>query len=102
MTFKLSDCIIKSLWCHTTIFTAFSRSKLCEMHVFIFVVSRKFFQLECLEGGQWEENGCEPISCPALPDVFQGMYSCTNELYYDTLCTLQCPDVTENVRFPHT
>ncbi|XP_078791697.1 pappalysin-2 isoform X3 [Oryzias latipes] len=57
---------------------------------------RKFFQLECLEGGQWEENGCEPISCPALPDVFQGMYSCTNELYFDTLCTLQCPDVTEN------
>uniref|UniRef100_A0A8C5I363 Sushi domain-containing protein n=1 Tax=Gouania willdenowi TaxID=441366 RepID=A0A8C5I363_GOUWI len=53
---------------------------------------RKYFRLECLEGGQWEENGCEPITCPALPDVFQGMYTCTNHLYYDTVCTLQCPD----------
>uniref|UniRef100_A0A8C3ATZ4 Pappalysin 2 n=1 Tax=Cyclopterus lumpus TaxID=8103 RepID=A0A8C3ATZ4_CYCLU len=53
---------------------------------------RKYFKLECLEGGQWEETNCEPISCPAPPDVFQGMYTCTNGLYYDTLCTLQCPD----------
>ncbi|XP_023117394.2 pappalysin-2 [Amphiprion ocellaris] len=57
---------------------------------------RKYFRLECLEGGQWEELGCEPISCPALPDVFQGMYTCTNGLYYDTLCSLRCPDTTEN------
>ncbi|KAM7401317.1 hypothetical protein PAMA_005486 [Pampus argenteus] len=57
---------------------------------------RKYFKLECLPGGQWEETGCEPISCKALPDVFQGMYTCTNGLYYDSLCTLQCPDATEN------
>nr|XP_020469038.1 pappalysin-2 isoform X1 [Monopterus albus] len=57
---------------------------------------RKYFTLECLEGGQWEETGCEPISCPALPDVFHGMYTCTNSLYYDTVCKLQCLDVTEN------
>uniref|UniRef100_A0A665UIJ8 Pappalysin 2 n=1 Tax=Echeneis naucrates TaxID=173247 RepID=A0A665UIJ8_ECHNA len=57
---------------------------------------RKYFKLECLEGGQWEETGCEPISCPALPDVFQGMYTCTNGLFYDTRCTLQCSDKTEN------
>lgn len=63
------------------------------------VISRKYFKLECLQGGQWEETGCEPISCPALPDVFQGMYTCTNGLYYNTICTLQCPDPTEHVRF---
>nr|XP_046265023.1 pappalysin-2 [Scatophagus argus] len=57
---------------------------------------RKYFKLECLEGGQWGETNCEPMSCPALPDVFQGMYTCTNGLYYDTLCTLQCPDAKEN------
>ncbi|XP_056276626.1 pappalysin-2 isoform X1 [Pseudoliparis swirei] len=57
---------------------------------------RKYFKLECLEGGQWEETNCEPISCPAPPDVFQGMYTCTNGLYYDTRCTLQCPDATED------
>uniref|UniRef100_A0A3Q1GST4 Pappalysin 2 n=1 Tax=Acanthochromis polyacanthus TaxID=80966 RepID=A0A3Q1GST4_9TELE len=57
---------------------------------------RKYFRLECLEGGQWEEMGCEPISCPALPNVFQGMYTCTNGLYYDSLCTMRCPDTTEH------
>lgn len=67
------------------------------MYVFAFDVSRKYFKLACLEGGHWEETGCEPISCPALPDVFQGMYTCTNSLYYDTVCTLQCSDASENV-----
>uniref|UniRef100_A0A3B3W0Y5 Pappalysin 2 n=1 Tax=Poecilia latipinna TaxID=48699 RepID=A0A3B3W0Y5_9TELE len=57
---------------------------------------KKYFKLECLEDGQWEENACEPISCPPLPDVFQGMYTCTNGLRYNTRCTLQCPDATEN------
>uniref|UniRef100_A0A3B3ZES9 Sushi domain-containing protein n=1 Tax=Periophthalmus magnuspinnatus TaxID=409849 RepID=A0A3B3ZES9_9GOBI len=56
---------------------------------------RKYFKLECLEEGQWEEAGCEPVSCPDLPDVYQGMYSCTNGLYYDSYCTLQCPDPKE-------
>lgn len=69
------------------------------MYSFAPAVSRKYFKLECLEEGQWEETGCEPISCPALNDVFQGMYTCTNGLFYDTLCTLQCSDATENVRF---
>jgi len=73
-----------------------------ELNVFTPFISRKYFKLECLEGGQWEESGCEPISCPALPDVFHGMYTCTNGLYYDTLCTLQCPDTTENVRLQHS
>lgn len=62
-------------------------------------VHRKYFKLECLSGGQWEEVNCEPVSCPAIPDVFQGMYTCTNGLYYDSRCSLQCPDPAENVRF---
>ncbi|XP_054625059.1 pappalysin-2 isoform X2 [Dunckerocampus dactyliophorus] len=57
---------------------------------------RKYFKLECQEGGQWEDASCEPVSCPALPDVFQGMYLCTNGFYYNSLCTLQCPDAAEN------
>uniref|UniRef100_A0A8C9ZJF3 Pappalysin 2 n=1 Tax=Sander lucioperca TaxID=283035 RepID=A0A8C9ZJF3_SANLU len=49
-----------------------------DMFSFAPIVSRKYFKLECLEGGQWEETNCESISCPALPDVFQGMFTCTN------------------------
>ncbi|KAK2813503.1 hypothetical protein Q5P01_000787 [Channa striata] len=63
---------------------------------------RKYFKLECLEGGQWVETSCEPISCPALPDVFQGMYTCTNGLYFDTVCTLQCQNTTENTEISCT
>ena len=55
----------------------------------------------CQEGGQWEELGCVPVACPALPDVFQGMYTCTNHLHYDSVCTLQCSDDTaHNVSTP--
>uniref|UniRef100_A0A3Q2YZ81 Pappalysin 2 n=1 Tax=Hippocampus comes TaxID=109280 RepID=A0A3Q2YZ81_HIPCM len=63
----------------------------------ISVAFRKYFKSECLEEGQWEEASCEPIACPAFPDVFQGMYRCTNGLFYDTVCTLRCPDASENV-----
>ncbi|TNM97688.1 hypothetical protein fugu_013934 [Takifugu bimaculatus] len=49
-----------------------------------------------LRAASGTEVNCESISCPALPGVFQGMYTCTNSLYYDTQCTLHCQDVTEN------
>lgn len=58
---------------------------------------RKYFKLACLESGRWEEAQCEPVSCAAPPDVFQGMYTCTNSLRYDTRCTLRCQDPAENV-----
>uniref|UniRef100_A0AAQ4RN02 Pappalysin 2 n=1 Tax=Gasterosteus aculeatus aculeatus TaxID=481459 RepID=A0AAQ4RN02_GASAC len=52
---------------------------------------RKYFKLECLQEGQWEETTCEPISCPAPPDVFQGMYTCTNSFAISlTLMTVMC------------
>ncbi|KAM4623650.1 pappalysin-2 [Polymixia lowei] len=57
---------------------------------------KKYLKVECLEEGQWEQVSCEPVSCPALPDVFQGMYTCTNGLLYGSLCTLECPDTAEN------
>ncbi|XP_067108655.1 pappalysin-2 [Osmerus mordax] len=60
------------------------------------VTRKRFLKVECLEGGQWEEGGCEPVSCPPLPAVFQGMYTCTVGLQYGSLCTLQCPDASGN------
>uniref|UniRef100_A0A3Q3MW81 Pappalysin 2 n=1 Tax=Labrus bergylta TaxID=56723 RepID=A0A3Q3MW81_9LABR len=61
------------------------KKKTLRQHLLPVFVFRKYFKLDCLEGGQWEETTCEPISCPALPDMFQGMYTCTNGLYYDTI-----------------
>ncbi|XP_061746548.1 pappalysin-2-like [Nerophis ophidion] len=57
---------------------------------------RKYLKLECQEGGQWGRGKCEPISCPPLPDVYQGMFTCTNHFFYGTTCTLQCPQPAEH------
>ncbi|CDQ70544.1 unnamed protein product [Oncorhynchus mykiss] len=57
---------------------------------------KRFLKVECVEGGQWEEGGCEPIPCPSLPAVYEGMFTCTNGRHYNSLCTLQCPHASEN------
>uniref|UniRef100_A0A8C7I9L0 Pappalysin 2 n=1 Tax=Oncorhynchus kisutch TaxID=8019 RepID=A0A8C7I9L0_ONCKI len=59
-------------------------------------LNTKFLKVECVEGGQWEEGGCEPVPCPSLPAVFEGMYTCTNGRHYNSLCTLLCPHASEN------
>lgn len=58
---------------------------------------RRFLKLECLEGGWWETGGCVPVSCPSLPAMFQGMYTCTNGRDFDSVCTLHCPGLAEKV-----
>uniref|UniRef100_A0A673G2A6 Pappalysin-2-like n=1 Tax=Sinocyclocheilus rhinocerous TaxID=307959 RepID=A0A673G2A6_9TELE len=50
-----------------------------------------------LHGGMWQEGSCSPVTCPPLPLMFEGMYTCTNNLDFDSICTLQCPDPTERV-----
>uniref|UniRef100_A0A674C6P6 Pappalysin 2 n=1 Tax=Salmo trutta TaxID=8032 RepID=A0A674C6P6_SALTR len=60
---------------------------------------KRFLKVECVEGGQWEEGGCEPIPCPSLPAVYEGMFTCTNGRHYNSLCTLQCPHASENFPF---
>ncbi|KAL4656120.1 pappalysin-2 [Arapaima gigas] len=57
---------------------------------------KRFLKLECLVGGQWEQGDCEPVACPSLPAVFEGMYTCTKGLEFDSLCTLDCPDPSES------
>ncbi|XP_066548801.1 pappalysin-2 [Amia ocellicauda] len=56
---------------------------------------RRFLKIECLEGGTWEDGGCSPVSCNSPPAVFEGMYSCTKGLEFDSQCTLNCPDPSE-------
>ncbi|XP_009296921.1 pappalysin-2 isoform X2 [Danio rerio] len=56
---------------------------------------KKFLRLECLEGGTWQEGSCSPVTCPPLRPMFEGMYSCTNNFDFDSVCTLQCSDPTE-------
>uniref|UniRef100_A0A672KRG7 Pappalysin 2 n=1 Tax=Sinocyclocheilus grahami TaxID=75366 RepID=A0A672KRG7_SINGR len=58
-------------------------------------LNKKPRKLECLEGGMWQEGSCSPVTCPPLPLMFEGMYTCTNNLDFDSICTLQCPDSTE-------
>lgn len=43
----------------------------------------------------WQEGSCSPVTCSPLPLMFEGMYTCTNNLDFDSICTLRCPDPTE-------
>ncbi|MGH0127431.1 UNVERIFIED_CONTAM: hypothetical protein FKN15_073460 [Acipenser sinensis] len=56
---------------------------------------KRFLKIACLEGGLWEEGGCTPVVCTPPSLVFEGMYSCTNGLEFDSQCTLNCPDSSE-------
>lgn len=56
---------------------------------------RRFLKLECLDGGNWEAGSCAPVSCPAPLAMFEGMYTCTNGLDFDTVCILHCPGPAE-------
>ncbi|XP_072544343.1 pappalysin-2 [Salminus brasiliensis] len=56
---------------------------------------KRFLRLECFEGGRWQQGGCSPVSCLSLPAMFEGMYTCTNHLEFDSVCTLHCPDPSE-------
>ncbi|XP_028834109.1 pappalysin-2 isoform X2 [Denticeps clupeoides] len=53
---------------------------------------KRFLKLECLEEGRWGQGSCSPVSCPKPPSMFEGMYTCTSGLEYNSICTLQCPD----------
>uniref|UniRef100_A0A8B9H2T2 Pappalysin 2 n=1 Tax=Astyanax mexicanus TaxID=7994 RepID=A0A8B9H2T2_ASTMX len=63
--------------------------------VCVCVCIRRILRLECMEGGRWQQGGCTPVSCPSLPAVFEGMYSCTNRRDFNSVCTLHCPNPTE-------
>ncbi|XP_062849988.1 pappalysin-2 [Trichomycterus rosablanca] len=56
---------------------------------------KRSLKLECLEEGRWQTGGCSSVSCPALPAMFEGMYTCTSHLDFNSVCTLHCPDPTE-------
>ncbi|XP_055497937.1 pappalysin-2-like [Leucoraja erinacea] len=56
---------------------------------------KRFLKLQCLEGGYWEEGGCNPVLCDRPPLVFEGMYSCTNGFEFDTRCIITCYDHTK-------
>ncbi|KAL2097842.1 hypothetical protein ACEWY4_007049 [Coilia grayii] len=58
-------------------------------------IRKRFLKLECLKGGTWEMGACVPVSCPAPQALFEGMYTCTNGLDFDTVCTLHCPGSAE-------
>lgn len=52
---------------------------------------RRSFHLVCSETGAWSGPGCSPVSCPALPPVYTGLYACTDAWYAGSVCAFACP-----------
>ena len=48
-------------------------------------------RMTCSDDGSWNTPVCERIECPAPDDVYTGLYSCTDDFYYKSVCTLKCP-----------
>ncbi|TRZ01172.1 hypothetical protein DNTS_014511, partial [Danionella cerebrum] len=51
---------------------------------------RRAFKRQCTEDGRWLPGGCQPVTCPAPPDVFYGMYQCTDGFRFDSTCWINC------------
>ncbi|EEC04360.1 pappalysin, putative, partial [Ixodes scapularis] len=52
---------------------------------------KRSFHLVCSETGAWSGPGCSPVSCPALPPVYTGLYACTDAWYAGSVCAFACP-----------
>ena len=48
-------------------------------------------RMTCSDDGSWNTPVCERIECPAPDPVYTGLYSCTDDFYYKSVCTLKCP-----------
>ena len=48
-------------------------------------------RMTCSDDGSWNTPVCERIECPAPDPVYTGLYSCTDDFYFKSVCTLKCP-----------
>ncbi|MBN3291736.1 PAPP1 protein, partial [Polypterus senegalus] len=48
------------------------------------------FKIQCTEDGTWQTGDCVPVTCDPPPDMFHGMYQCTKEFYFDSVCRINC------------
>ncbi|XP_053380167.1 pappalysin-1-like [Mercenaria mercenaria] len=53
---------------------------------------RRFLRIICDEDGEWFGPKCIPNTCPPLPRMFTGAYTCTNGFQSGSTCTMSCPD----------
>ncbi|XP_039618674.1 pregnancy-associated plasma protein A, pappalysin 1a [Polypterus senegalus] len=51
---------------------------------------KRAFKIQCTEDGTWQTGDCVPVTCDPPPDMFHGMYQCTKEFYFDSVCRINC------------
>nr|XP_039270265.1 pappalysin-1-like [Styela clava] len=51
---------------------------------------RRTFRLTCGSNGVWEGPGCQPALCPPVPQIYKGLYKCTQGFVYGSECTMSC------------
>ncbi|KAL4219279.1 hypothetical protein ACF0H5_021860 [Mactra antiquata] len=53
---------------------------------------RRFLRIVCDDSGEWFGPKCVPNTCPSLPRMFLGAYTCTDDFNSNSVCTMNCPD----------
>lgn len=57
------------------------------------------YKLHCGSGGQWYGPRCIPVSCSVPNKVYSGLYNCTNDFKYGSICAMNCPGQKAKVSF---
>ncbi|XP_064470834.1 pappalysin-1-like isoform X2 [Ornithodoros turicata] len=39
----------------------------------------------------WKGPSCAPVTCPTLPTLYNGLFTCTNSWKADSVCSIACP-----------
>ncbi|XP_053329052.1 pappalysin-1 [Spea bombifrons] len=53
---------------------------------------KKAFKIQCTEDGSWQRGECVPIMCEPPHPKFHGLYQCTNEFKYNSVCKMICEE----------
>ncbi|XP_043914113.1 pappalysin-1 [Protopterus annectens] len=60
-------------------------------------VKKRAFKILCTDSATWHGDTCEHVTCDPPPDVFHGVYECTNGFIFNSICWINCNDTEHTV-----
>ncbi|KAM8934565.1 pappalysin-1 [Pelodytes ibericus] len=53
---------------------------------------KKTFKTQCTEDGSWQHGECVPITCEPPHPKFRGLFQCTNDFQFNSVCKIMCEE----------
>ncbi|CAH2315900.1 Pappalysin-1 [Pelobates cultripes] len=60
---------------------------------------KKAFKSQCTENGSWQHSECVPVMCEPPHPKFRGLYQCTNDFHFNSVCTILCEEINNQSDF---